>query len=130
MISYHFLNQTTNSNFFTNDTGHGAGQLWSELPAGSMFQQHSVPFPIVTVDSQPSGSNQTGYAPLNNTVYEVTPFELGSWDPSLSAMTNLSHVGTHLNNGQPDNNTACVTGFDEAGFVMGTSSSLFNVGRL
>jgi len=79
MISYHFLNQTTNSNFFTNDTGHGAGQLWSELPLGSMFQQHSIPFPIVTIDSQPAGSNETGYAPLNNTVYEVTPYELGSW---------------------------------------------------
>jgi len=41
-------------------------------------------------------------------------------------MTNLTYVGTHLNNGQPDNSTSCVTGFDQAGFVMGTSSSLFN----
>lgn len=55
---------------------------------------------------------------------------MGSWDPSLSAMVNLTYVGTHLSNGKPDNDTACVTGFDEAGFVIGTSSSLFNVGRV
>jgi lysophospholipase len=41
-------------------------------------------------------------------------------------MANLTYVGTHLNNGKPDNDTACVTKFDEAGFVMGTSASLFN----
>ena len=55
---------------------------------------------------------------------------MGSWDPSLSAMVNLTYVGTHLSNGKPDNDTACVNGFDEAGFVIGTSSSLFNVGRV
>ena len=53
---------------------------------------------------------------------------MGSWDPSLSAMVNLTYVGTHLLNGKPNNDTACVTGFDEVGFVIGTSSSLFNVG--
>lgn len=73
MISYHFLNQTSDSNFFTNDTGHGAGQLWSGIPDSNSFRQFSVPFPIVTIDSQPAGSNETGYAPLNNTVYEVRP---------------------------------------------------------
>jgi lysophospholipase len=41
-------------------------------------------------------------------------------------MVNVSYAGTHLNKGVPDNATACVTGFDEAGFVMGTSASLFN----
>ena len=44
-------------------------------------------------------------------------------------MVNLTYVGTHLLNGKPDNDTACVTGFDQAGFVIGTSSSLFNVGK-
>ena len=53
--------------------------------------------------------------------------EWGSWDPDLSAMMNMSYAGTHLNNGQPDNDTACVTSFDQTGFMMGTSASLFNV---
>lgn len=63
-------------------------------------------------------------------VSQVSPFEMGSWDPSLSAMVNLTHVGTHLSNGKPGNDTACVTGFDEAGFIIGTSSSLFNVSAI
>lgn len=42
-------------------------------------------------------------------------------------MVNLTYAGTHFDNGKPPNDTACVTGFDQAGFVMGTSASLFNV---
>jgi hypothetical protein len=40
---------------------------------------------------------------------------------------NLTYAGTHLSNGKPANGSACVTGFDQAGFIMGTSASLFNV---
>ena len=57
----------------------------------------------------------------------MTPLEFGSWDPALSAMMNLTYVGTNLVAGQPANDSACVTGFDEASFVIGTSASLFNV---
>jgi lysophospholipase len=53
--------------------------------------------------------------------------EFGSWDPQLSAMVNISYVGTHLSNGQPANSTACTTFFDQSGFIMGTSASFFNV---
>ena len=42
-------------------------------------------------------------------------------------MANMTYVGTHINNGAPPNATGCVTGFDQAGFMMGTSASLFNV---
>ena len=53
--------------------------------------------------------------------------EFGSWDPQLSAMANITYGGTLLNNGQPTNDTACTTAFDQTGFMMGTSASLFNV---
>ncbi|OCH93717.1 phospholipase B [Obba rivulosa] len=126
MISYHFLNETSRDNFFTNDSAHGAGQIWSQMPDIPAFAQHQVPLPIIMADSRPIGDNSTGPLPPGPTVYEITPFEFGSWDPGLSAMMNLSFTGTHLLNGQPDNDTACVQRFDQAGFVMGTSASLFN----
>ncbi|EMD37706.1 hypothetical protein CERSUDRAFT_50016 [Gelatoporia subvermispora B] len=113
-------------NFFTNDSGHGAGQIWSDMPAIPSFAQHQVPMPIIMADSRPVDDNSTGALPPGPVVYEITPFEFGSWDPNLSAMMNLSFTGTHLNNGQPDNDTACVQRFDQTGFVMGTSASLFN----
>ncbi|KAI0313930.1 phospholipase B [Amylostereum chailletii] len=125
-ISYHFLNSTSRNNFYSNDSGHGTDQLWSRIPQNSAYQQHIPPFPILVADSRPVGSNATN-TPLEYLVYEITPLEFGSWDPDLSAMVNTSFIGTQLKNGQPDNDTACVTGFDEAGFMMGTSASLFNV---
>ncbi|KAI0295829.1 phospholipase B [Multifurca ochricompacta] len=126
MISYHFLNQTNRNDFFTNDSAHGAGQLWSNVPLIPSWQQHLVPFPIIQTDSRPVGSNLTTSLSPTAVVYEITPMEMGSWDPNLSAMMNLTYIGTHLTDGEPDNDTTCVTGFDETGFMMGTSASLFN----
>ncbi|KXN90656.1 Lysophospholipase 2 [Leucoagaricus sp. SymC.cos] len=126
MISYHFLNQTTRANFFTNDSAHGAGQLWSNIPLIPSYQQYLTPFPIIVADSRPVGSNLTTQLDLNPTVYEITPMEIASYDPSLSAGMNLTFAGTHLSNGKPENGSACVLGFDQAGFIMGSSASLFN----
>lgn len=69
-IAYHFLNGTTNSNFYTNDTAHGAGQLWSNVPRQPSFQQFISPFPIIAATSLPIGSNLST-PPLSQTVYEV-----------------------------------------------------------
>ncbi|KAI0271146.1 phospholipase B [Russula aff. rugulosa BPL654] len=134
IISYHFLNQTSRANFFTNDTAHGAGQLWSNVPSMSSWQQYLVPFPIIQADSRPAGSKLTTTLNPNSMVYEanfnpslrMTPMEFGSWDPQLSAMVNITYAGTLLTNGQPDNSTACTTFFDQIGFIMGTSASFFN----
>ncbi|KIY53628.1 hypothetical protein FISHEDRAFT_32937 [Fistulina hepatica ATCC 64428] len=125
-LSYHFLNGTTEVNFFTNDSAHGAGQLWSRIPSSDIFQNYSVPYPIVIADSRPVGSNYDSNTTLNATVYELSPYEFASFDPDLSAAVRMQYLGTHLKDGEPDNDTACVTGFDEIGFVFGTSSSLFN----
>ena len=143
MISYHFLNQTSRSNFFTNDSAHGAGQLWSQIPLIPAYQKSLVPFPIIVADSRPLGSNTTTILSFDSVVYEVgpfalkismfpdvskiTPFEIASYDPSLSSGMNLSYSGTHLVNGRSSNGSSCVMGFDQAGFIMGTSASLFNV---
>ncbi|KAF8210154.1 phospholipase B [Mycena galopus ATCC 62051] len=126
MISYHFLNQTNRGNFFTNSTAHGAGQLWSDIPNIPAFQQQLTPFPLIVADSRPSGSNLTTSLSPTSVVYEISPFEIASYDPQLSAGMNLTYAGTFLTNGQADNGSACVTGFDQAGFIMGSSASLFN----
>lgn len=72
MISYHFLNQTTRDNFFTNDTAHGAGQLWSHIPRVPAYQMHQTPFPLVMANSRPVGSNLTTRLGPESTVYEVS----------------------------------------------------------
>lgn len=75
MISYHFLNGTTEDNFFTNDSSHGAGILWSNIPNQPTFQNLSVPYPIIMTDSRPVGSNLTTILANNATVYEVRSIE-------------------------------------------------------
>lgn len=63
---------------------------------------------------------------VNTTIYEVTPFEFGSWDNGLSAFAPLRYLGSKFTGGILPQNESCVRGFDSAAFVMGTSSSLFN----
>jgi lysophospholipase len=72
MISYHFLNQTSRGNFFTNDSAHGAGQLWSHIPDVPAFREHKTPFPLICADSRPVGSNYTVALPPDPIVYEVS----------------------------------------------------------
>lgn len=71
MISYHFLNGTTRQNFFTNETAHGAGQLWSNIPRVPAYQLRQTPFPIIMADSRPVGSNLTTQLAPEPIVYEV-----------------------------------------------------------
>jgi hypothetical protein len=97
MISYHFLNQTTRSNFFTNDTAHGAGQLWSQIQFTPSYQQFAAPFPIIYANSRPVGSNDTGILSLDSIVYEVrsTDFLLAlPMDLSLDHPSRIRLVGS------------------------------------
>lgn len=146
MLGYHFLSGTTRDNFFTNNSAHGAGVLWSDIAKIPTFSNYQMPLPLVVADSRPAKSGYNGTnSQLNWVVYEFSPFEFGSWDPGesiclcaqctlstrttadVSAFTDVAVTGTKLNAGEPDNSTSCVSGFDQASFVMGTSSSLFNV---
>jgi lysophospholipase len=84
---------------------------------------HSMPFPlVVSVGRQPG----TIVIELNATVFEFNPYELGSWDSNLYSFTPVQYLGTNMSNGQPAVANQCVQGFDNAGFTIGTSSSLFN----
>lgn len=59
-------------------------------------------------------------------MYEFNPFEMGSWDPSTYGFAPLEYIGSKFSGGELPGNEQCVRGFDNAGYVMGTSSSLFN----
>ena len=51
---------------------------------------------------------------------------MGSYDPGLAAFAPLKYIGSDFNNGTIERDGDCIAGVDNAGFVMGTSSSLFN----
>ncbi|GAA5972657.1 hypothetical protein JCM11641_002960 [Rhodosporidiobolus odoratus] len=130
-LALHFLNGTTESNFFSTDADKDQGTLFQSIRYTQNFQSGAMPFPIVVTTSRVSAESQiegqsSTVIPLSNTQFEISPYTFGSFDPTLSARIPIEYLGTQLNNGQPTNSSSCVNDFDNAAFVMGSSAALFN----
>ena len=106
-----------------NATDGGPKYTWSSIALMPDFKKANQPFPIVLADGRAPGEKIIS---LNATNYEFNPFEMGTWDPTTFGFIPLQYVGTNFTNGKVVDDSRCVVGFDNAGFVMGTSSSLFN----
>lgn len=101
----------------------GPSYTWSSIALGQEFQDANMPLPILVADGRFPGELVVS---SNATVYEFNPWEFGSFDPTVFGFAPLEYVGSTFVNGSIPSNETCVRGFDNAGFVMGTSSSLFN----
>lgn len=110
-------------NFFPSLYRGGVGYTWSTLRDADVFQNGAMPFPISVADGRYPGTKVIN---LNATLFEFNPFEMGSWDPTLNSFTDVKYLGTNVTNGKPINSGKCIAGFDNTGFIMGTSSTLFN----
>lgn len=110
-------------NFFPSLSEGGMAYTWSSLRDSEVFENGSMPFPISVADGRYPGSSVIS---LNATVFEFNPFEMGSWDPSLRAFTDVKYLGTEASGGRPERRGECVAGYDNVGFILGTSSTLFN----
>ena len=100
----------------------GVKDTISGITAYSNFTSHNVPYPIITA----LGVNtfEGLCAPLlNATQYEFHPYEFGSWDIGVEAFASAKYLGTSFSDGKP--NGTCYTGYDNLGYVLGTSSNLF-----
>ena len=105
-----------------NATDGGPSYTFSSIADQDFFTSGSVPLPFIVTDGRAPGQLLvTG----NATVYTFSPWELGSEDPTVFGFVPLEYVGTNFTSGSPSTDQ-CVTGFDNVGLVMGTSSSLFN----
>lgn len=100
-----------------------AAYTWSSIALEQNFQNADTPFPILVADARAPGEL---LIPGNTTVYEFNAFEMGTWDPTAFGFIPMQHLGTNFTAGSVPNGEMCVAGFDNAGFIMGTSSSLFN----
>ena len=79
--------------------------------------------PLIVSVERPAGQIQILE---NSTVFEFNPWEMGSYDPGNPAFAPLRWVGSAFSNGTLAAGSQCVAGVDNVGFVVGTSSSLFN----
>lgn len=105
----------------------GAAVTYSSISDTDTFKNHEMPFPIIVANGRHPGEIIIA---ANATVFEFSPLEMGSHDPSLYAFTPTRYLGSNVTNGVPVNSSSCTRGFDNAGFILGTSSSLFNIGLL
>lgn len=94
---------------------------WSDIRGLTAFENHDMPFPLVTALARRPGSLVYD---LNSPIIEFNPFEMGSFDSSINTFTDIKYLGSPVVNGVPSN--SCVEGIDNSAFVLGTSSSLFN----
>ncbi|KAF7867241.1 hypothetical protein EAF04_005324 [Stromatinia cepivora] len=101
----------------------GESTTFSSVATLSNFTSHAVPFPIVTSLGVKTFDGQCLPA-LNATMYEFSPYEFGSWDVDVSAFTPTEYLGTTMKNGVPTG--TCTTNYDNLGYILGTSSNLFN----
>jgi len=101
----------------------GPDYTWSSIQLQDTFANGESPMPILIADARAPGEN---LIPSNTTVFEFNPFEFGTWDPTTYGFVPLEYLGSKFSNGVLPQNEECVRGFDNVGYVMGTSSSLFN----
>jgi lysophospholipase len=97
---------------------------WSSIAEQPAFLEGDLPLPIlISNDRAPNTTIVSG----DSSIIEISPFEFGSWDPNLFGFAPTKYTGSHFESGSLQENTQCVIGFDNAGFVMATSSTLFNI---
>ncbi|GAB1217772.1 Lysophospholipase 1 [Aspergillus terreus] len=106
-----------------NATNGGPSYTWSSIALTDSFQSADMPMPILVADGRYPDELVVS---SNATVYEFNPWEFGTFDPTVYGFVPLEYLGSRFDGGTLPQNETCVRGFDNAGFVMGTSSSLFN----
>jgi lysophospholipase len=98
----------------------GVSTRLSSIPTLSNFKSYNVPFPIITAVGVQPGSCQPG---MDAPIYEMTPYEFGSFDSGIEAMMQMSYLGSPLKNGKTTGQ--CVQNFDNIGFITATTSNIF-----
>ncbi|MCJ1453425.1 Lysophospholipase 1 [Mycoblastus sanguinarius] len=106
-----------------NATDGGSNYTWSSIQSQDSFSSGDSPMPILVSDGRAPGET---LIPGNTTIYEFNPFEFGTWDPTTYGFVPLEYLGSNFSGGILNDSEQCVRGFDNVGYVMGTSSSLFN----
>jgi lysophospholipase len=106
-----------------NATDGGPAYTFSSIQDDEDFKNANAPMPILVADERHPGETLIS---LNTTNFEFNPWEMGSFDPTLFGFAPLKYIGSNFSEGRLPDDERCIAGFDNAGFVMGTSSSLFN----
>ena len=104
-------------------TDGGVKDTMSGIISLSNFTSYNAPYPVITALGSNLLIDGTCIPQPNATQYEFHPYEFGSWDAGVDAFVDIQYLGTSFSDGKP--NGSCVTGYDQLGYVLGTSSNVF-----
>ncbi|KAL8292031.1 hypothetical protein RQP46_001497 [Phenoliferia psychrophenolica] len=94
--------------------------LFSSIQSTSAFKNAEAPFPIILSTAAVNGSAVT----LESPMYESTPFHFGTSVPASGGLSlPIEYLGTKLDGGTPSDTRSCMTGFENAGFLMASSGN-------
>ena len=96
----------------------GVADTWSGVTQQSNFTSAAVPFPIITAVGVDGSQGECYPQNPNDPIYELTPYEFGSWDTGDAGFAQMQYIGSR--------GTSCVTGYDNLGYIMGTSSNVLD----
>ncbi|KAJ7746455.1 FabD/lysophospholipase-like protein [Mycena maculata] len=109
------------------------GPTFSSLFSSAAYANGSVPLPFLIMaegipPGLPGSNSYNGILfPINNatnqTIYEISPIEFGSWQGRARAFTPTSLLGNTLKAGVPVNESECVIGWDSSAWVLGAALS-------
>lgn len=78
--------------FFPDESG-GENITWSSVRNMSHFKDHTMPYFLVVSNARRPGDLIINE---NSTVIEISAHELGLWDPSLNAFTDVEYLGSSV----------------------------------
>ncbi|KAM4057350.1 lysophospholipase catalytic domain-containing protein [Hirsutella rhossiliensis] len=99
------------------------GLTFSSIAEDREYSSAKTPLPLIIADGRSPGEI---LIPANTTIFEFSPWELGSFGQSVNGFAPLMYIGSRFDKGKLPTCEECINGFDNVGFVMGTSSSLLN----
>jgi len=107
--------------FFPSLPEGGVGYTWSTIQETDVFQNAEMPYLIQLGKAQLPGAVGVDFS---SPTIEVTPYDFGSWEPSIKSFAEIKYLGTEVSNGSPVTPGQCVEGFDNVNFLIGTCTNL------
>lgn len=106
--------------FEEDDADYGIDLLWSDLRYTEAFSNYDMPFPIIAA----SGGGDSNASTYSDNLFEVTPYEFGSFSPLVGGFIPIEILGSTLDEGLPVNSSDCTSFFDNVGFLTACSSNI------
>ncbi|RKF61817.1 Lysophospholipase 1 [Erysiphe neolycopersici] len=100
----------------------GPAYTFSSIALQDGFKDGLIPFPMLVATRSLSDNRQNS---IISNVFEMNPFELGTWDTNIAGFAPMEYLGTNFSAGSVPSGGQCVMGFDQVGFLIGTTSTIF-----